>query len=227
MPHEHREGNPRDSYPGTARLIPDSRARQARDESMKCWSPIRGYESDSSSLQRSCRITRSILKPLTGHPPCASAIDSGDHMRCIPGKARVLPVHKHHTVAITKTLRKPHPSACFIEALRPENGAFGILVANSEGRSAGKAAPRHATSACALAMSMPTITDDPDMVFISLPCACLQAKRKSTNHSGVRKTGTGPVRNRLKHEPVRSPQRWSDCAALIWFKHTRRVAAGS
>ena len=81
MPHEHREGNPRDSYPGTARLIPDSRARQARDESMKCWSPIRGYESDSSSLQRSCRITRSILKPLTGHPPCASAIDSGDHMR--------------------------------------------------------------------------------------------------------------------------------------------------
>jgi hypothetical protein len=31
------EGGDHDVYKGTARQIPDSRARQARDESMKCW----------------------------------------------------------------------------------------------------------------------------------------------------------------------------------------------
>ena len=38
------------------------------------------------------------------------------------------------------------------------------------------------------------------MVFISLPCACEQAASRSTNRSGVSKTSTGSVRNRLSHE---------------------------
>jgi hypothetical protein len=57
---------------------------------------------------------------------------------------------------------------------------------------------------------MPTITDDPDMVFISLPCECEQAKRRSTNRSGIRKTSAASVRNRLGHglvETIHNPRR--------------------
>ena len=68
--------------------------------------------------------------------------------------------------------------------------------------SAGKAAPRQATSTCVLATSIPTITDDPDMVFISLPCTCEQAACRSTNRSGFKKTSTGSVRNQLSDELV-------------------------
>lgn len=52
-------------------------------------------------------------------------------------------------------------------------------------------------------------TDDPDMVFVSLPCACELASRgRSTNRSGIGKTSTGPcattqVRARLLYKRLK------------------------
>ena len=49
---------------------------------------------------------------------------------------------------------------------------------------------------------MPTTTDDPDMVFISLSSACELVLNRSTNRSGIGKTSTEDVRDRLRYEPV-------------------------
>ena len=72
--------------------------------------------------------------------------------------------------------------------------AFGIVV-----KPLGAAlAPSTQTSTCALATSMPTVTEVTDMIFRSLACACA-LNQGARNRSGFTKTSAAAMRSVLSH----------------------------